>query len=441
VKAVGGDHVEVHTLIGSGSDPHTYQPSPKDVAKLHKQEAVFLVGHGLEQPLEAVLKGYKGKTLALAEALEGEEGKHDDHDEHEGHGHDEDKEEHDNHKRHDHGEHDEHGAAIEWAGAFSLEAGSYTWSFAKVQGEYADPAMKMLYLPSKGEHPIEVVEAEAGKLFAGEAADLAVDGTLSAGALASLQFDASSDSSIFNIVIAEKGTYVFFAEHMPYEFEADEHFFKTAAGADVEPIAEEPESGHDHHHGHDHGEHDPHIWLNVQKALAAIHLIEEQLSALHPEDAKLFSKNAEAYEKELKELEHWIKESVETIPEAHRIVITGHDAFGHYAKAYGFRNLGSLNPSMSTAHISPGPKHLGKLGKLAKAARVPAVFPETGHSPKLIQALAREAGIAVAPALTVDNLGSGEASTYLGFMRHNTEIIVEALGGKVSEDHDHDHDH
>ena len=501
VKAVGGDHVEVHTLIESGSDPHTYQPSPKDVAKLQKQAAIFLIGHGLEQPLEAVLDGYKGPKVAIAEEIAEHDDDHDDHghEKHDDHGHHGQKHDDHGHEKHeDHGhekttkitkdmitqsmmtmkEHAHGGGGIEWAGAFTLEAGSYVWSFEKVDGAYADPAMKMAFIASSGDHPIEAVELKAAELFKAEGKAIKAGGTLSAGTLFSVQFAADKDITTFQVDIAEKGTYVFFCEHMPYEFEATQHFFKTAKGDDVEPVAEVPEGGHEHghddhghddhghdkhddhddhghddHHGHHHGEHDPHIWLDVQKARAAIHLIEEELSKLHPEDAKVFAENAEQYEAKLDELEGWIKASVATIPEANRILITGHNAFGHFAEAYGFRNLGSINPSGTTAHISPDPKHLSELAKAAKAAKVPAVFPETGHSPRLIKALAREAGITVAPALTVDNLGEGEAGTYLGFMHQNTEIIVEALGGKLVEgdhedhdehkhdDHDHDHKH
>ena len=108
VKAVGGDHVEVHTLIESGSDPHTYQPSPKDVAKLQKQAAIFLIGHGLEQPLEAVLDGYKGPKVAIAEELAEHDDDHDDHghEKHDEHGHEDHG--HEKHDDHGHEKHDDH---------------------------------------------------------------------------------------------------------------------------------------------------------------------------------------------------------------------------------------------------------------------------------------------------------------------------------------------
>ena len=65
---------------------------------------------------------------------------------------------------HDHA-HEDHGGPIEWAGAFTLDVGNYVWSFAKVDGAYADPAMKMLALPASGKHPIESTEVQAAKLF------------------------------------------------------------------------------------------------------------------------------------------------------------------------------------------------------------------------------------------------------------------------------------
>ena len=317
-------HVEVTTLIGRGGDPHVYQPSPRDVARLQEQAAVFYIGHGLEQPLEAVLKGYRGKTFALAEIISGEaEGDHDDHG-HEGHDHD-----HHGHEHDDHGQ--DHGGPIEWAGAFTLEVGSYTWSFAKVDGDYADPAMKMIALPGSGSDPIESAEKKAAKLFKKGGQPLAPGGQFTGGIVHKLFFDEDSEKTVFKIEVTEAGTYVFFTEHFPYEFEADEHFFKTADGKDVEPIAEEPEGGHGHGHhhdqdehkghdhaghghddhddhaghghddhddhaghghddhaGHHHGEHDPHIWLDVAQARKAIAIIAEELSEMHPDHAAEF---------------------------------------------------------------------------------------------------------------------------------------------------------
>ena len=77
-----------------------------------------------------------------------------------------------------------------------------------------------------------------------------------------LNFDQKKDITEFNVEIKKDGKYAFFTEHMPFEFEADEHFFKDVSNNDVEPIAQVPDEGggHHHHHHHGHGSLDPHVW-------------------------------------------------------------------------------------------------------------------------------------------------------------------------------------
>jgi ABC-type Zn uptake system ZnuABC Zn-binding protein ZnuA len=286
--------------------------------------------------------------------------------------------------------------------------------------------MKMLFLSASGDHPIEGTKMKAGSLFPKKATSLASGGKLTEGTLFSLQFDSKSDMTVFDVEIDKKGTYVFYAEHMPYEFEADEHFFKTAKGADVEPIAEEPEGGHDHHHHH--GDVDPHIWLDPIKAIAAVHEIEEALVAVDPANAASYEARAEAYIAELKELDAWITTKVATVPEDHRILVTGHDAYGHFADRYGFK-VGATILGLSTEAADPSPKHLNALIERVKEAGVPAVFGEVGANNRLMQTLAREVGVTLGKDLQPGFLGpkGSGLETYIGLMKANVEIIVEGL--------------
>jgi ABC-type Zn uptake system ZnuABC Zn-binding protein ZnuA len=91
--------------------------------------------------------------------------------------------------------------------------------------------------------------------------------------------------------------------------------------------------------------------------------------------------------------------------------------------------------SNSSVAADPAPQRLAHLAAAAKSAGVKALFPEQGHSERLISALSRESGIPLAPVLTVGNLGSPDApdGTYIGLMINNTSIIVQALGGKVAK--------
>ena len=118
----------------------------------------------------------------------------------------------------------------------------------KVDGKYADPAMKMVILKS---NDIEGSEDLAKELLGSkDSISRKNNGTLIASNKAFiLNFDQRKESTVFNVDIKEDGEYIFFTEHMPFEFESDEHFFKNTSGDDVEPVAQEPEVDH-HDHGH-----------------------------------------------------------------------------------------------------------------------------------------------------------------------------------------------
>ena len=149
----------------------------------------------------------------------------DDHSDHEGHDDHSDHDGHDDHAEHsakvddhsDHGGHDDHAeGAFEWAGKFQLSKGSYKWSFEKVDGEYADPAMKMVILKS---NDIEGSEDLAKELLGSkDSISRKNDGTLIASNKAFvLNFDQRKESTVFNVDIKEDGEYIFFTEHMPFE--------------------------------------------------------------------------------------------------------------------------------------------------------------------------------------------------------------------------------
>ena len=130
---------------------------------------------------------------------------------------------------------------------------------AKVDGEYADPAMKMVILKSGD---IESSEELAKELLESDSSiNKSNNDVLVASSEAfSLNFDQNKDLTVFNVDIKKKGKYTFFTEHMPFEFESDEHFFKDVSNSDVEPIVQVPDEGGGHHHHHGHGSLDPHVW-------------------------------------------------------------------------------------------------------------------------------------------------------------------------------------
>jgi zinc/manganese transport system substrate-binding protein len=191
------------------------------------------------------------------------------------------------------------------------------------------------------------------------------------------------------------------------------------------------EGHHDHDDdGHDHGDVDPHIWGDVTLAGAAVDVIAETLASADPDHAATYEQHAVAYHAELDELDAWIHEQVATIPADHRKLVTSHDTFGYYADAYGFEVIGTALGSISTEGGDPSAADIAELVGQIEDAGVPAIFAENVMNPDLMQALADEAGVELAPSLYSDALSEadGNAGTYIDMMRFNTTTIVTALG-------------
>ena len=445
VAQVGGEHIALTTLVGADGDAHVYQPTPQDARAVAGAEVLFVNGLEFEGWMERLIEssGFGGMQVVATDGIEAIAfDEHDEHgDEYDGH------DDHDDHADHDdHGDEHGHGAhAFEWAGLFDLKAGTYQWSFAKVDGDYADPAMKMVMLAASD---IEAVEEAAEGLLEADASDIKMGGdTLIAADMAyALTFDADKDITLFTVEITEDGTYAFFTEHMPFEFEADAHFFKDMSGADVEPIAQEPEGdhhahghddhddhddhaeeGHDDHHGHNHGAFDPHAWQSVDNAVIYVNNIAAALAKADPENAAAFEANRAAYVAELEALEAEIEASIGALPAEQRTVVTPHDAFGYFAQSY---NIRFEAPQGLSTESEASAADVAKLIEQIREEGINAVFVESITDDRLLKQIANETGAVIGGTLYSDALSGedGPASTYLDMMRHNVATLSQALG-------------
>ncbi|NEO10851.1 MULTISPECIES: metal ABC transporter substrate-binding protein [unclassified Moorena] len=175
---------------------------------------------------------------------------------------------------------------------------------------------------------------------------------------------------------------------------------------------------------------DPHVWGDAKNAIAMVNAIRDQLIELSPEDKEEFTKNAAQLTAELKKVDAWIIEQIQTIPKKHRYLVTTHDAFQYYARAYGIPVAGTLI-DMSTEE-QPSAQTVKGLADAIKKIGVPVIFAETTINPALIKTVAQEAGVKLAPQeLYSDSLGvpGSEADTYIKMLITNTHTVVEALGG------------
>jgi ABC-type Zn uptake system ZnuABC Zn-binding protein ZnuA len=116
------------------------------------------------------------------------------------------------------------------------------------------------------------------------------------------------------------------------------------------------------------------------------------------------------------------------VPQARRLLVTNHEAFGYFADRYGFKVVGALVPSVTT-NASPSAQEMAALVERVRATGAPAVFLETGVNTQLAEQLAQETGVKVVTGLLTHSVSAagGPAPTYLEMMRYNTTTIVTAL--------------
>jgi len=177
------------------------------------------------------------------------------------------------------------------------------------------------------------------------------------------------------------------------------------------------------------GETDPHVWHDVTHAMQMVETIRAALTQADPANAQTYQANADAYIAELRELDAWVMPQVQTLPEARRKLVTSHDTFSYFAARYGFEVVGTALGAASTEVADPAAGEIATLVEAIKATGVPAIFAENIANPRLMEQIANEAGVQLAPTLYTDALGEpGSAGdTYLKLMRYNVTTIVAAL--------------
>jgi ABC-type Zn uptake system ZnuABC Zn-binding protein ZnuA len=186
--------------------------------------------------------------------------------------------------------------------------------------------------------------------------------------------------------------------------------------------------GETHTHDHEHGEFDPHVWHNPNNGIVMVENIRDALVTADPANAAIYEANAEGYIAKLRELGTYISEQVATIPNANRILVTSHDTFGYFADEYGFEVMNVLG-SLSTEVADPSAGEIVQVIGEIRESGVPAIFTENISNAPLVEQVASEAGVIVAPILYTDALGQPgtPGDSYLGMLRYNVDTIVSAL--------------
>lgn len=179
------------------------------------------------------------------------------------------------------------------------------------------------------------------------------------------------------------------------------------------------------------GLHDPHVWFDVSLWMKTLGPIARELAKLDPEHAADYQANAAALEKELGELDAWVKAQIETIPEERRVLVTAHDAFGYFGRRYGMEVFGIQGISTLS---EAGLKDMDRIVDLVVSREVPAVFIEASVPRRSIEAVqaavrSRKHEVKIGGQLFSDSLGAAGTpeGTYAGMVRANVNTIVKAL--------------
>lgn len=168
----------------------------------------------------------------------------------------------------------------------------------------------------------------------------------------------------------------------------------------------------------------PHLWMDVKYAELYVGRIATALKAADPTHASAYEANAAAYTRQLETLDTWVRAQIATIPAANRKLVTFHDAFPYYARAYGIEIVGV---AVGSPGQDPSAGYTAQLISTIQAADVKAIFSEAQFPAKLVDQLASEAHCTVVANLYDDALGDPPITSYEEVIRWDTNQLVTAL--------------
>ena len=381
VENVGGDNIDVFSLVPVGADPHTFQPGAKDVARIADADLVLSVGLGLEGAwLKDLLENAArdpSSIVEIGEIIDPIEF---------GEGHAEEVEllEEVSHIVHEVEE-----------GEISPETG-------------LEELKELLESVEEGEMGEDHEGAEDGDEGDEEEGEHNEDEEGGEGDEEEGEHhEEELPAMVLKIIEKVEGG----------QMEAEDA---------IEAIEALTSEGEDEHAGHGHGVEDPHFWFDPLRVKLAVNDIAARLSVLDPGRGDAYRANAAAYNTKLDDLHAWTEAQTSTVPEENRLLVTSHDSYGYFADLYGFEVVGVV--LSITTDVEPSAGDLADLVEEVKEEGVPAVFGETTVSERLAQAVASESGAELVRLYSgsLGPEGSG-AATYIEMVRTNVGRIVEAL--------------
>jgi len=210
-----------------------------------------------------------------------------------------------------------------------------------------------------------------------------------------------------------------------------------AGGKPVHAVTESIDAGRLRSPGAFAGHHDPHVWMDVALWSDCVETVVRRLSELDREGHTVYRSNGDRVRGELAELDSYVREVIGTIPERRRVLVTAHDAFGYFGKAYG---IGVRSAQGISTESEPGVHDINRLVDFLVERRIAAVFVESSVPASNVRAVVEGAAgrgwrVEIGPSLYSDAMGAAGTyeGTYIGMIDHNATAIARSLGGRAPE--------
>lgn len=181
----------------------------------------------------------------------------------------------------------------------------------------------------------------------------------------------------------------------------------------------------------DKGDPNPHLWMNVAYTMKYAVLVRNRLIKIDPENSDYYKRNADKFLQRLNQLDKAIFKAVKTIPEKNRKLLTYHDSWAYFARRYGMKVIGAIQPS---DFAEPSPREIAGIIDQLKKENVPAIFGSEVFPSKVEEQIAREVKIKHITTLRDDDLPGkldSKEHTYIGMMLENMRNMMPALGGRT----------
>lgn len=196
---------------------------------------------------------------------------------------------------------------------------------------------------------------------------------------------------------------------------------RVDAAAKIEAI----ECPHDHEgHDHDHGDADPHAWMDARLGMQYVEAIRAAFAEADPANAEDYAARADLYATTLRVTDAWAKRELAKIPAESRTIVVDHDACAYFARAYGFETVALRNAAGGAEATGA---RVAEVRALLGERPVPAIFCESGANEPFMRSIAKDAGVEFGGVLYVETLPPPPDDSYVGLFRANVRTLRESL--------------